>query len=156
MRNPSNVPCDDPCAVEGLPFLLVAELARSRKAFAPLTAGAICGSGVTLLLLSLPAARLLLLVVCPFRSGLLLLLKVMLFRVASATFLTSLFSAFSILSNTVRPFIATFSSRTGTNVTIPRSDGTLRMSAMNDWINAALRLFVDAPICEGRAWTLRI
>lgn len=152
MRSPSNVPC----AVDGLPVLLFVELARSRIEDVPLAPAMICGSGVALLLLSLPAIKLPLLVISPFSVGMLFFPKVILFLVDSATRLTSFFSAFSISPNTVCPFCARFSSRMGTNVTIPRSEGTLKMSVMNDCTNAALRLFVDAPICAGTAEMLRM
>ena len=39
---------------------------------------------------------------------------------------------------------------------MPRSDGTLKISAMNDWTNAVLRLLVDGPICDGTAEMLRM
>ena len=148
MRRPSNVPC----AVDGRPVLLFVELARSRIEDVPM----ICGSGVALVLLSLPATKLPLLIVSPFSMGMLFFPKIILFLVDSATRLTSLFSAFSISPNTVWPFCARFSSRIGAKVTMPRSEGTLKMSVMNDWTNAALRLFVDAPICEGTAEMLRM
>ena len=92
IRNPSNVPCE----VDGLPFLLFVELARSRREDTPLAIVVTCGSGVTLLLLSLPVSKMPLPFVSPFSKGMLFLPKVMLFRVDSATRLTSFFSAFSI------------------------------------------------------------
>lgn len=41
-------------------------------------------------------------------------------------------------------------------VMTPLSVGTLNMSVMNDWINAALRLLVDGPICEDTALIVKM
>lgn len=59
------------------------------------------------------------------------------------------FSCLSISPNMVVPLMAKFSSGIGWNLTMPRSGGTLKISAMNDWIKAAFRLFIVGPICEG-------
>lgn len=73
-----------------------------------------------------------------------------------AVLLFCAFSSRSISPNMVCPFIARFSSGIGANFMIPRSGGTLRMSAMKDCISAALRLFVVGCICDGNVVIVRM
>jgi hypothetical protein len=66
------------------------------------------------------------------------------------------FSSRSISPKMVLPLMARFSSGIGVNLTIPRSGGTLRMSAMKACMSAALRLFVTGCICDGNVVIVRI
>lgn len=88
----------------------------------------------------------------PFSKGMLLFfstIMLLLLPLSPVVFVLPLsFSAFSASDCTVVPPIARFSSGMGLNLMIPRSAGTLRISAMKPWINAALRLFIVGPICE--------
>lgn len=66
------------------------------------------------------------------------------------------FSCLSISPAIVVPFVAKFSSGIDVNFTIPRSEGTDSMSAMNDWIRAAFLLFIIGPIWLGTVVTVRM
>ena len=89
------------------------------------------------------------------KAGMLLRTSVMA-RFTPLLLLSCCCSKRSISPNKVLPLHAKFSSGIGTNLTMPRSAGTLSMSAMKDWMSAALRLLVVACICEGTTERVRI